>query len=83
MEYIETDLDQILKHKIDFSEHHMLKIIYSSLCSLSFVHETNIMHRDLKSANILLNSDCSAKICDFGLSRSMPESCSSENNFNT
>jgi serine/threonine protein kinase len=83
MEFIETDLDQILKHKIEFSEHHMLKIVYSALSSLAFIHEANIMHRDLKSANVLLNSDCSAKICDFGLSRSLPESCSTEKNLNT
>lgn len=83
MEFIETDLDQILKQKIDFTEHHMLKIIYSSLCSLSFLHEANIMHRDLKSANILLNSDCNAKICDLGLSRTLPESATSEKGFNT
>mmetsp|Transcript_7867 Transcript_7867/g.12183 ORF Transcript_7867/g.12183 Transcript_7867/m.12183 type:complete len:161 (-) Transcript_7867:345-827(-) len=54
LEFMESDLDQILKHNIDFNEQHLLKIIYSALCSLSFVHETNIMHRDLKSANILI-----------------------------
>ena len=78
MEFVDTDLDQILKHKIDFTEHHLLKVIYSSLCSLCFLHESNIMHRDLKSANILIMSDCNAKICDFGLSRSMPQSCTDE-----
>ena len=31
------------------------------------------MHRDLKPGNILLNSDCSIKICDFGLARSLSE----------
>ena len=50
----------------------MLKIAYNSLCSLAFMHQSNIMHRDIKSANIILNSDCSARICDFGLARTLP-----------
>ena len=33
----------------------------------------NVMHRDIKPANILLNTkDFSVKICDLGLSRSIP-----------
>ena len=31
------------------------------------------MHRDIKPSNILLTSDCNVKICDFGLSRTLPE----------
>jgi serine/threonine protein kinase len=29
----------------------------------------NVFHRDLKPKNILANSDCTLKICDFGLAR--------------
>jgi len=83
MEYIDTDLDQIFKHKIDFGENHMIKICYSTLCSIAFCHEANIMHRDLKSANILLSSDCNTKICDFGLSRSMAQGCTTQSALNT
>ena len=83
MEFIDTDLDQILKHKIEFTENHLLKVVYSSLCAMCFMHEANIMHRDLKSANILIQSDCNAKICDFGLSRSLPQSCTDENSVNS
>jgi len=72
MEFLESHLDQLLKCKIDFNETHLVKIIYHSLCSLAFLHEANVMHRDLKSSNILITADCNAKICDFGLSRSIP-----------
>ena len=47
------------------------------------MHEANVMHRDLKSANILITADCNAKICDFGLSRTLPVSCSDLTGFNS
>ena len=53
----------------------MLKIVYNVLCSLAFMHLTNVIHRDVKPANILISSDCNVKICDFGLSRSLPNRC--------
>ena len=58
MEFVDTDLDQILKHKIEFSERHLLKVLYSLVSSLSFVHECNVIHRDLKSANVLVSASC-------------------------
>jgi mitogen-activated protein kinase 7 len=29
----------------------------------------NVLHRDLKPGNLLVNADCELKICDFGLAR--------------
>ena len=38
---------------------------------MSFIHFTNVIHRDIKPGNLLLTSNCGIKICDFGLSRSI------------
>ena len=54
IEFIDTDLDSLLKHKIDFNENHLTKLLYNTLCSLAFIHMCNVMHRDLKPANILI-----------------------------
>ena len=48
------------------------------LSALSYIHSANIIHRDLKPANFLIDSQCSVKICDFGLARVMPPQSDTE-----
>jgi serine/threonine protein kinase len=36
---------------------------------LQYIHSANVIHRDLKPGNILVNADCELKICDLGLAR--------------
>jgi serine/threonine protein kinase len=36
---------------------------------MDHLHKRNMLHRDLKSANIVLGEQLQAKVCDFGLSR--------------
>ena len=38
---------------------------------MNFLHSANIMHRDLKSENVLIDDECRIKICDFGIARSL------------
>lgn len=40
-----------------------------SCAGMKYVHSASVIHRDLKPGNLLVNSDCELKICDFGLSR--------------
>ena len=73
MDYMEMDLKKTLNasHTIQFSEKHLIQIMYNFLCCLSYIHSANIMHRDIKPSNILIDQNCDVKICDFGLSRTM------------
>jgi serine/threonine protein kinase len=42
------------------------------------MHRLKIVHRDLKSANCLVNKHYIVKICDFGLSRVMSDSATND-----
>lgn len=48
---------------------HFQSFIYQILCGLKYIHSANVLHRDLKPGNLLVNADCELKICDFGLAR--------------
>lgn len=57
----------------NFGDEHAKILLYNMLCAVNFLHSANVMHRDIKPGNILIDDTCSIKLCDFGLSRTTPE----------
>ncbi|XP_035538820.1 serine/threonine-protein kinase EDR1-like isoform X4 [Juglans regia] len=51
-----------------------LKMLRDICRALMCIHRMKIVHRDIKSANCLVNKNWTVKICDFGLSRIVTES---------
>ncbi|KAF8106009.1 hypothetical protein N665_0149s0037 [Sinapis alba] len=49
-----------------------LNIAIQTASALSFLHASGIIHRDVKTTNILLDSNYQVKVADFGLSRLFP-----------
>lgn len=70
MECADTDLRKLTQSAIYLTDEQVKKILYQLVCGVKYIHSADIAHRDLKPGNILVNQDCSIKICDFGLARS-------------
>ncbi|ESL07481.1 protein kinase [Trypanosoma rangeli SC58] len=69
-EYMETDLHVVIRANI-LEDIHKQFIIYQLLKTLKYLHSAELLHRDMKPSNLLVNSDCSMKVADFGLARSI------------
>ena len=70
MEYIcEGDLLNYIKKRSRLQEPVAKFIFKQIILALKFIHENNIVHRDIKLDNILLDLDNNIKICDFGVSK--------------
>jgi len=69
-ELMDTDLQQIIKSPQPLTDEHIQYFVYQILRGLKCIHSAHVIHRDLKPGNLLVNSNCDLKICDFGLGRS-------------
>lgn len=68
-EPMDSDLFKILVSNQPLTITHVKVFVYQILRGLKYLHSGKIIHRDIKPANILVNANCSIKICDFGLIR--------------
>ncbi|TPX70706.1 hypothetical protein SpCBS45565_g01565 [Spizellomyces sp. 'palustris'] len=56
-----------------FTEAQIAIVLTAALEGLAFLHGRNIVHRDVKCANILLTEDATVKIGDFGVSEKLTQ----------
>lgn len=70
MEFIQGE---DLKHHMDagrrYSLEETLRMVRDLLSALDYAHRQNIVHRDVKPANLLIEADGRVKLTDFGVAR--------------
>uniref|UniRef100_A0A8C7GRP4 Stress-activated protein kinase JNK n=1 Tax=Oncorhynchus kisutch TaxID=8019 RepID=A0A8C7GRP4_ONCKI len=67
MELMDANLCQVIQMELDHER--LSYLLYQMLCGIKHLHAAGIIHRDLKPSNIVVKSDCTLKILDFGLAR--------------
>ncbi|XP_068326004.1 cyclin-dependent kinase G-2-like [Pyrus communis] len=70
MEYMEHDLKALMETKKQpFSQSEVKCLMLQLLAGVKYLHDNWVLHRDLKTSNLLMNNQGELKICDFGLAR--------------
>ncbi|KAF2644754.1 Pkinase-domain-containing protein [Massarina eburnea CBS 473.64] len=73
MEFLEHDLKTLQENIHDpFAPSEVKTLLKQLTSALSFLHTNSILHRDLKTSNILLSNRGHLKIADFGMARYIP-----------
>lgn len=69
-EYIDHDLGGLVDSKYKFSQRSIKCIAKQLFEALDYLNEKKIIHRDIKTSNLLLSNRHQLKLADFGLARS-------------
>ncbi|MGA2274705.1 MAG: protein kinase [Bryobacteraceae bacterium] len=70
MEYVDgPTLDQILSAPRPIDPERMFRLLAQTAAALDYAHQKGIVHRDIKPANIMIATDGTAKITDFGIAK--------------
>lgn len=64
-------LDFILRDSVRLDERAMAGMAYQIIWGLCYLHYENLIHRDIKPPNVLLNSLGQVKLSDFGISKNL------------
>eukprot|EP00004_Rigifila_ramosa_P013205 TRINITY_DN2912_c0_g1_i1.p1 TRINITY_DN2912_c0_g1~~TRINITY_DN2912_c0_g1_i1.p1 ORF type:complete len:429 (-),score=118.27 TRINITY_DN2912_c0_g1_i1:238-1497(-) len=69
-EFVEGgDLRELLKSDTPLSWPQRIRFALDTTRAIAYLHSRKIIHRDLKSKNLLVDSSMRVKVCDFGFAR--------------
>jgi serine/threonine protein kinase len=70
MEYLEgISLDKLIERRPTIPLSQKLGYIVSVCKALGYAHRRGVVHRDIKPANVILTTDATVKVVDFGIAR--------------
>ncbi|PVV00734.1 hypothetical protein BB560_004872 [Smittium megazygosporum] len=70
MDYVEHDLKVLITNMPSaFLQSEIKTLMLQLLSAVEFLHKNHIIHRDLKTSNLLMNNSGQIKVADFGLAR--------------
>jgi serine/threonine protein kinase/beta-lactam-binding protein with PASTA domain len=78
MEFVKGVVLRDLLHKRRLTIEEALEYTDGVLTALSTSHRSGIIHRDIKSANIMITEAGAVKVMDFGIARAMSDSSSTQ-----
>lgn len=64
-----TLFDLLHRKKTNFNDAEKRKIALQIISVIAYLHRHGIVHRDIKSHNMLIDKNYTVKLCDFGLAR--------------
>jgi len=74
MKYLEgKSLDDLLREKKRFSLEETIDILDQVADGLDYAHEHQVIHRDVKPANVMLDSRNRVTVTDFGIAKALTE----------
>jgi serine/threonine protein kinase len=74
MKYLEgQSLEQVLKERGKLPLKDAIKILHQVADALDYAHERQVVHRDMKPANVMLDSRNRVIVTDFGIAKALSE----------
>ena len=67
LDYMPNKTLKELNEKRKLSELEIKHYCFELLLAIEYLHKMNIIHRDIKLSNVLLNENMEVRLCDFGL----------------
>ena len=81
MEYVDgPDLKEYIRQNAPLDLHEVIRIMDQILSAVALAHKHNVIHRDLKPQNILMDKRGNIKIADFGIAVALNHSSVTQTN---